>query len=62
MSSPGGNGGNSGGNTSAHVYTQEELEELTINEIKEIAEERGYTITETLKADIIAEFLEQQNG
>ncbi len=62
MSSPGNSGNNPGGNNNAHVYTQEELEELTINEIREIAEDRGYTITETLKADIIAEFLEQQNG
>lgn len=28
----------------------------------EIANQRGYTITATLKADIIAEFLDQQNS
>lgn len=61
MSSPNNQGSGSGGNNTAHVYTQEELENLTINEIREIAEERGYTITETLKADIIAEFLAQQS-
>lgn len=61
MSSPNNQGSGSGGNNAAHVYTQEELENLTINEIREIAEERGYTITETLKADIIAEFLAQQS-
>ena len=44
------------------MYTQADLEAMTIAEIKAIAEERGYTITETLKADIITEFLTQQNG
>ena len=44
------------------VYTQGELEALTIDQIKAIARERGYTITKTLKADIIEEFLTQQNG
>lgn len=43
------------------VYTQEELEGKTVDDIKGIAEQRGYTITKTLKAEIITEFLEQQN-
>lgn len=34
---------------------------MTISEIKVLATELGYSITKTLKADIIAEFLEQQN-
>ena len=42
-------------------YTQEQLETKTIDEIKEIATQREYTITKTVKAEIIAEFLEQQN-
>lgn len=33
---------------------------MTIAEIKALANELGYTITETKKADIIAEFLAQQ--
>jgi hypothetical protein len=33
---------------------------MTISEIKALANELGYTITSTKKADIIAEFLEQQ--
>lgn len=33
---------------------------MTIAEIKALAEELGYSITKTRKADIIAEFLEQQ--
>lgn len=35
---------------------------MTIAEIKALAEEMGYSITKTKKADIIAEFLEQQEG
>jgi hypothetical protein len=33
---------------------------MTIKDIKALAEERGYTITKNLKADIIEEFLAQQ--
>jgi hypothetical protein len=33
---------------------------MTIAEIKALAAERGYTITATRKADIIAEFMEQE--
>lgn len=33
---------------------------MTIAEIKALATELGYSITMTRKADIIAEFLEQQ--
>lgn len=44
------------------VYTQEQLEAKTIEQIRSIAAQRGYTITQSVKADIIAEFLEQQNG
>ena len=44
------------------LYTADELNAMTISEIKAIAEERGYTITETTKADIITEFLAQQNA
>ena len=45
-----------------YVFTQSELNNLTINEITDIATDRGYTITQTLKADIISEFLSQQNS
>ncbi|MEE3484491.1 MAG: hypothetical protein VZQ98_09250 [Bacteroidales bacterium] len=45
-----------------YPFTQTELEELTVNEIEAIASARGYTITETLKADIITEFLSLQNA
>lgn len=42
------------------VYTQEMLESMTVNQIKEVAAERGYTITKVIKADVINEFLSQQ--
>lgn len=35
---------------------------MTIAEIKALASDLGYSITKTKKADIIAEFLEQQEG
>lgn len=50
----------SGESESGRVYTRSELEALTIAQIRELAGERGYTITKTLKAEIIDEFLEQQ--
>lgn len=44
------------------VYSQADLQSMTIAEIKALATDLGYTITATLKADIIAEFLEQQEA
>ena len=41
-------------------YTQEDLQGMTIAQIKALAVEQGYTITKTRKDDIIAEFLEAQ--
>ncbi len=35
---------------------------MTIAQIKALAGELGYTITKSLKADIISEFLAQQNS
>lgn len=35
---------------------------MTIAEIKALADELGYSITATRKADIINEFLSQQEG
>ena len=40
--------------------SEDELNALTIAQIKTLAAELGYTITATKKADIIAEFLQQQ--
>lgn len=42
-------------------YTSEELNALTLDQIKAIAAVKGYTITKTVKAEVIAEFLAAQN-
>jgi hypothetical protein len=42
------------------IYSQADLEAMTIAQIKALADSLGYTITKTLKADIIQEFLSQQ--
>jgi len=47
-------------NTETKAYTSEELNAMTVAQIKALATELGYTITATTKANIIAEFLEQQ--
>lgn len=33
---------------------------MTVADIKALAESRGYSITKTVKAEIIAQFIEQQ--
>lgn len=43
-------------------YTEQELEKMTVSSIKKIASDRGYSITKTLKSDIISEFIKEQNG
>lgn len=35
---------------------------MTVSDIKRLADELGYSITETKKADIIGEFLDRQEG
>ena len=57
-----GEGNTSGGSTfdPNKKYTESELNAMTISEIKAIAEERGYNITATTKAEIITEFLTAQ--
>lgn len=35
---------------------------MTVSQIKELAASLGYSVTATKKADIIAEFLAQQDG
>jgi hypothetical protein len=44
------------------TYTEEELNALTVDQIKTIATAKGYTITKTVKAEIIAEFLAAQTA
>lgn len=43
-------------------YTQAELEAMTVDQIKAIAAAKGYTITKTVKAEIITEFLAEQTA
>ncbi len=43
------------------TYTAEQLSGMTIDSIRALANSKGYVITKTVKAEIIAEFLEQQN-
>ncbi len=43
-----------------HLYTKDELEQNPVRIIKKIAEELGFTITKTIKDDVIQEFLEKQ--
>ena len=50
----------SGVSVDGDTYSEEDLNNMTIAQIKELASDLGYTITATKKADIIAEFLEQQ--
>ena len=44
------------------IYAQEELEAMTVDQIKNLASAKGYTITKTVKAEIIAEVLAQQEA
>ena len=46
--------------TEPKKYTNEELAAMTIDQIKAIAQERGYNITKTVKEEIITEFIAQQ--
>lgn len=43
-------------------YTQEELNALTVENIKTIAAAKGYSITKTIKAEIIEEFMAAQQA
>lgn len=44
------------------TYTAEELNGMTISEIKSLANGLGYSIAATKKADVVAEFLKEQGG
>lgn len=46
----------------AEEYTEAELNALTVDQIKGLATYKGYTITKTVKAEIIAEFLAAQSA
>ena len=44
------------------MYTAEDLSGMTIAEIRSLANDMGYSVTATKKADIIGEFLMQQEA
>ena len=43
-------------------YTSDELNAMTVDQIKAVAAAKGYTITKTAKAEIITEFLAAQGS
>lgn len=42
------------------VYSESDLSEMTVAQIKALASDLGYSITKVIKADVIREFLAQQ--
>ena len=44
------------------IYTQSDLEALTVSQIESLAAERGYTLTGSNKDEKIASFITQQDG
>lgn len=42
------------------TYTEQELEEMTISDIKALADEQGYSVSGNVKSLIIESFLEAQ--
>ena len=44
------------------TWTEEELNAMTVEKIKGLAAYKGYTITKTAKAEVIAEFLAAQTA
>ena len=56
------NGGNSNQGVNQTTYTRSQLQAMTKAQIEELAQTLGYILTQTLKADMIQEFLDQQNS
>lgn len=46
--------------TEPHIYTYEELEQMTAKEMRRIAEDKGFKLSKVSKDDIINEFLSKQ--
>ena len=42
------------------IYSESDLSVMTVAQIKSLAFDLGYSITKTIKADVIREFLAQQ--
>ena len=45
---------------STHVYSEDELRQMPVREIRQVAQNIGITITKTLKDDVISEFISKQ--
>lgn len=50
-----------GGKSGKEKYTKEQLEAITVNELKDLAEKMEIELTKAKKDEIIAEILEKQN-
>lgn len=48
--------------TSPHRYTQEELSDMTVKDIRKLAEDMGFSLKKTAREDVVNEFLEKQFG
>lgn len=46
--------------TTPHMYTYEELGQMTVKEMRRIAEDKGFKLSKISKDDIINEFLSKQ--
>lgn len=46
--------------TAPHRYTEEELSEMTVKDIKRLAENMGFPLKKTAREDVVNEFLEKQ--
>lgn len=47
-------------NASKHKYTESELSNMTVPQLRQLASDNGYALTSTNKAGIISEILTQQ--
>ena len=47
-------------NSRSVEYSESDLSEMTVAQIKALASDLGYSITKVIKADVIREFLAQQ--
>lgn len=52
--------GSNEGHEDGRRYSKDELEDMTVSEIRAVAEDRGYTIGQGRKAELIEEFLAAQ--
>ena len=46
--------------TSTHKYTESELSNMTVSQLRQLASDNGYALAATNKAGIISEILSQQ--